>query len=334
MKQATSQTLITGCYRSGTEYITQLLGNQPDLTTTMYVTNFMRYYWGEYDPVSDPKNYTDLVFDASQTTRQRWGREIDPHRVLDEVEDLAEVDYASLYDLIMSDLVITEEIDHWAEKIQLVWRSIPEFVDNFENGRAILIVRDPRSVLASFKNYTYEPEPAYLGAVFNMLDVFQKAEQYSRTLAEDQFHLMRYEDVIYEPENTLIKAFDFLGLLRDHDLLSQDGWTDTGGDPWGSNSAFDGDFDPDKAVNRWKNRLDPWEVAICEWVVGETMVDFGYEPAGYAPPAETDIDVLRDDPELAHYLVKWQEHGTGVESFPSDPTDPDNWEENAEDGEK
>jgi len=298
----------------------------------MYVTNFMRYYWGSYDPIDEVENYYQLVFDATMRTRRRWDRKIDAHRILDEVDRSESVDYALLYDLIMSDLLISEGVHHWAEKIQLVWTKIPAFIDAFDNGRAILIIRDPRSVLASFKKFTYEPEPAYLGAIFNMLDVLQCAKTYSQQFSSDRFHTIRYEDIVYEPEETLKAAFDFLDLSADHDLLSEAGWTGASGGPWRTNSAYDNDkFDKDAAVHRWKGNLEPWELSLCELIVGDEMAEFGYEPQEPDPPDKDTLDVLRTDPELSQYYTRWKETGEGVESYPSDPTDPDNWTENVPD---
>ncbi len=36
MKESKSQTLITGVYRTGTEYITQLINRNPNVIATMY----------------------------------------------------------------------------------------------------------------------------------------------------------------------------------------------------------------------------------------------------------------------------------------------------------
>jgi hypothetical protein len=289
----------------------------------------MRYYWGQYDPIEERENHYQLVFDAAMRTRRRWGREIDPHRILDQIERESGVSYARLYDLMMSDLVLSDETTHWAEKIQLVWTKIPDFVNAFEDGRAILIIRDPRSVLASFKNFTYEPEPAYLGAIFNMLDVLQRANQYSEQLDPSHFHVIRYEDIVTDPEATLTSAFNFLDLSSDHDLLSTEGWTDTSGDSWEVNSSFkDEEFDKEAAIYRWKNNLEPWELSLCEMVVSDVMTDFGYEPSDVSTPDEDALEILRDDSELSEYYRRWKKEGKGVESYPSNPENPSNWSEN------
>lgn len=295
----------------------------------MYVTNFMRNYYGKYDPVYERENYTQLVFDSSCRIRIRWEEALDPHEVLDELEGENEISYGSTYDKIMSGL-IPDVTPHWAEKMQLVWRSIPNFLEMFDDGKAVLVVRDPRSVLASFKEFTYAPEPRYLGAIFNALDSMQKGREYRQQLDRDQFYIVRYEDVVREPESTVKGLLNFLGLSTDHDLLSEEGWTDTSGDRWHVNSAFDEgeSFDKNAAVHRWRGNLEKWELALCERVNGEMMEAYGYELSGVSVSESKYLDIIRQGEQIRSFFEQWKHTGEGVEQYPTDPTDPDNWAEN------
>ena len=46
------QVLITGCYRSGTEYFSLLLSNNKEIAVTMYTTSFMRYSFNKYNNIA------------------------------------------------------------------------------------------------------------------------------------------------------------------------------------------------------------------------------------------------------------------------------------------
>ena len=50
------QILITGCYRSGTDYSSILINNHPKVAITTYTTSFMRYSFNRYSPVSKKEN--------------------------------------------------------------------------------------------------------------------------------------------------------------------------------------------------------------------------------------------------------------------------------------
>jgi len=328
MTNSEQRVLITGCYRTGSEYITQLLGNHPKLETSMYITNFMRFCWNRYDSVDEADNYSALIFDTARRMWLRYGREFDVYDVLETCRESSTVDYGLIYDEIMSDILLSEHAHSWAEKTQLVWTKIPAFLDMFEERKAILIVRDPRSVLASFKEFTYEPEPAYLTAAFNTLDSMQHGLEYRRGLGSDEFHIIRYEDVIREPEPTLHSAFEFLDLSADHDVLSTDGWTKPSGEPWEANSAFadsNEEFDPESAINRWQDTLEPWEVAFSEMINMDVMEKFGYETARNDHDQFDFSERVHGHELLERAYEQWKRSGEGIEAFPSDPLDSHNW---------
>lgn len=334
MIRSKKQILITGCYRSGTEYVTLLLNNHPNLSASMYVVSFMRFCYDRYNPVEEERNYSRLVFDAAQRIRARWGRKLDVHKILDYCESVEKVTYSLLYDLMMSDLFLTDEVQEWAEKTQLVWTKIPDFLEMFPRGKTILIVRDPRSVLASFKRYTYAPEPAYLSAVFNCYGAMQLGLEYKDKFEANRYYVVKYEDVVTSPEKTLIGLFNFLELSSYHNLLSREGWKDAGGNPWHHNSAFlakearGSTFDKQAAVERWKNNLSSWEIALCEAINGELMDIYGYEHSGISEDWPTIVGPVLTDDKLTTYLRRWLTEGRGVEEFPTDPLVSENWEEN------
>lgn len=334
MIRSKNQILITGCYRSGTEYITLLMNNHPDLSASMYVVSFMRFCYGKYDPIEKEVNYSKLVFDVAQRIRSRWHRKLDVHKILDCCENVERVTYPFLYNLIMSELFLSDKVQVWAEKTQLVWTKIPHFLEMFPRGKAIQIIRDPRSVLASFKKYTYAPGYAYLGAIFNCYDAMKLGLEYKDRSKAERYYVVKYEDVVTSPKKTLIDLFDFLELSSDHDLLSQKGWKDAKGNPWHHNSAFLPDeaqghaFDKQTAVERWKNNLFDWEIALCEAVTGEVMGSYGYEHSDISEEWEIFLRPLLAEDKLTGYLQQWITEARGVEEFPTDPLKPENWEEN------
>ena len=329
------QVLITGCYRTGSEWLTQLMNNHPELTATMYVVSFMRFCYRRYDPLDDPANYSRLLFQAAARIWQRWGRRLPVYRILEACAAQPEVTYAFLYDRMMRELFLEGGEGHWAEKTQLVWSRVPDFLEMFPQGKAVMILRDPRSVLASFKRYTYAPPPAYLGAVFNSLGAMQAAADYQRRWGGSRFLALRYEDLVADTAGQMRRVFAFLGLSAEYDLTTPRDWRDPRGRPWEHNSAFlppqasARQFDPQAAVRRWQEHLEPWEVGLCEAVCGPAMRAWGYQPSGADPRWPTALGHLLADANLTRFLRRWASEGRGVEEFPTDPLRPENWEENA-----
>lgn len=328
------QVLITGCYRTGTEYVSLLLGNHPDLAVTMYTTGFMRFCYNRYNPVEEEINYSRLLFDADQRIRTRWNKNLNVHSVLDYCGKAEKVTYDLLYDLMMSDLFLTDQVKNWAEKTQLVWTKIPAFLEMFPRGKAINVVRDPRSVLASFKKFTYAPKPAYLGAIFNCYDSMHSGLDYKDNFDSNRFYLLKFEDLLTSPEKALFELFTFLELSTEHDLFSQKEWKDARNKPWHHNSAFlspdapSNTFDKSTAINRWVDNLSNWEIALCEAINGELFESFGYKLSGISKDWTKFLKPMLSDEKLTRYLTRWILERKGVEGFPTDPLLTENWEEN------
>lgn len=300
----------------------------------MYITNFMRFCYDRYNPVEEEPNYKRLLSDTAERIKSRFNRNLNVQKIIDYCKQIEKVSYALLYDLMMSDLFLTGQVQSWAEKTQLVWTKIPAFLDMFPQGKVIQIVRDPRSVLASFKKYTYAPEPAYLGAIFNCYGSMSSGLAYKKEFNISRYYLLKYEDVLTSPEKTLIDLFNYLGLSTDHELLNMNGWKDVRGNPWQHNTAFltsgvkNNKFDKLAAINRWKNNLSNWEIALCEAINKELLDSYGYERSGISEEWPTILKPLMADDKLTGYLRRWIGEGLGVEEFPTDPLLPENWEEN------
>jgi hypothetical protein len=325
MIKSKKQIYLTGCYKSGTEYITQLLSNHPNLSST-FDTNYMRYCYKRYDPVD--KKWRQLLGDMNDILYQRFKKELNIEEITAECEKSDNITYGLLYDLIMSSLYLHDDVNMWADKIQLGWRHIPDFLEMFPSGKAIIIIRNPRAVLSSFKRHTYAPKPLYLGAVFNCYDSMKHAEIY-QDLYPTRFMKVLYEDVLMDPEPNLENIFEFLGLSHDHELLSNANWKDPTGKKWEYNTSYpvEGKFDPIASMNKWKTELQDWEKAFCDKINRKYLDINNYEPANISTKIEIpDTEVFND--KIMEYLEGWLLADSGIQEFPTDPLNPNNWSVN------
>ncbi len=324
-----SQTLITGVYRSGTEFVTHCLDSHPELSATMYRVNVLRFALGRFDPIHERENYVGAVHGLAQRIRERYALELDVGVVIQALDEASAVDYCALYDAVMTTMYLDDRVRHWAEKVQLVWREIPYFLERMPRGKALMVIRDPRSVLASFKRFTYAPPPAYLGAVFNCLDAMQKALEYSENYPES-FFWVRYEDAVQRPEETTRSIWRFLGLDPGFPLTPQGRWLDSYGRPWNSNTCFQnpenrGDcFDTQAALER-KSLLNREERSLTEAVCGPLMQRFGYKLTDDVPDWLAVFRLFAADDVISGYFRNWIVSGVGVQAFPTDPLKRENW---------
>ena len=324
-----SQTLITGVYRTGSEFFAHTIGGHPALAARMYNIDVMKWAYRQYDPIEDPANARRALADIAERNRLRYDFTIDIEAIERAYRACGAPGYGTLYDVLMTELFCNAEKRHWAEKCQLLWREIPDFLRLMPNGRVILILRDPRSVLASFKKFTFVPPPAYLGAVFNCFDAMKHAKRYAAELPADRFLVVRYEDCAAAPEAEARRVYAFLGLDPSRAVYDPASWGQDGV-AWRANTAFQAAselFDTARSLQRWRENLDDDEIAFTEAVCGPLMGEFGYAPAG------TRLDwpgVLRrfiDNEQIAGWFKSWLLRGEGAQAYPLDPRNPANWAE-------
>lgn len=325
-----SQTLITGVYRSGTEYITQCINSHPDISATMYQVNYLRFVVGRFEPVSDRRKLKGALDYIAQRMESRYKVQLDIPAILALLEDSDPITHGSVFDAIMTSHYLGGKRGHWAEKNQLLWREIPSFLDMMPNGKAILIIRDPRAVLASFKKFTYAEPPAYLGAIFNCLDTMNYARRYSEELPKDRFMVLKYEDYVSAPQASSERVWDFLSLEGTQDVTDQSQWVDAYGKPWHANSKEHSKenpkpFDVAAALARWQSELGPREIGLTEIVCREQMNRFGYMPTNEVTNLEDCLELFDEDPAMMEHLEHWQRTGEGIQQFPTDPLKPENW---------
>lgn len=317
MNRSQGQCLITGVYRSGTEYVAQLLTGHPALSSTLYHVNALRFV---ATPTVAPA--TALVAIADRLS-ERYSLTLDVDAALAHFDGVPQQTRCALYDAAMTTLWLRNGRTHWAEKCQLVWRDGPEFVRDMPNGKVVLVIRDPRSVLASFKHYTYAKPPAYLGAVFNCLDAMQLATSWP----SDRLAVIRYEDAARHPAETRQRLLQFLDLDPDAGRMDPSQWRNEKGEAWKANTAFGEKFSVEDAIGRWRI-LSAAELSFTEAICGEHMMALGYEPLNEAASAKDAELLCEGNDQLTQQLARWRATGEGMQAFPTDPTRRENWQEN------
>jgi len=310
--------MISGVYRSGTTILAQVVGAHRDV----YLT---------YDTIKYPRFCLDQKLEEGGRTiaeeiggriTPRWGVEFDVEAV---VESLPESPtHAQVYERALAQLRDNYKpiAQIYGEKIAVMWTSIPDFLEMFPQGRAIHIIRDPRDVVASFKNITYEPGFAYLDGAFNCLHAMSAVRAIQDYYGENRLMLVRLEDLTEDPELTARRISEFLGRTYDADMLNPQKYRDKAGNAWKNNSGFFPETQGiDKNQQRWREHLSSAEVFFVEMVVMAKMVEFGYKPSGRVPNQQEwqEIYSFIQDPFLSKRFAHWIATGKGLEGYPSDP---------------
>lgn len=161
-----------------------------------------------------------------------------------------------------------------------VWSNefYPALRRSFPKTKCLIIVRDPRSILAS-KVGSGEPYPcAFMGRQWRKLACLSAYLKHA--YPEDVF-LLNYEQLVRSPEKFIQEVCDFLEIEFVSNFLDltlyKDGWNKE----WKPNSSFA--ISNSKSINsntveKWKSILSPEEIATIELYTHDWMLQFNYEP--------------------------------------------------------
>lgn len=222
---------------------------------------------------------------------------------------------------------------NWGEYANLQWRYIPHFLEIFPNGKIIIVMRDPRAIIASFKKLTFMPGHLYLNIIFNWIDFINYLHEYQNVYPKTSMHIVKLEDLHLYPETFVPKLVHFAGEKFDPIMLQPDRW------PEKLDERYDKvnlsahtkkkvyGFEP-KRNEIWKETLEPSEIELIELIAGDSI-----ELAGY--PLLNNKKTLKQKSRsltaaLDHSILKknyetFLENGRGTDQLPTDPSLPENW---------
>jgi len=321
--------LITGVYRTGSTLLTMILNQNPNVRISYDRANFYRFYLDRAGTIEE--RYQEILEEAQERFKTRWNAKVPVERIKLRIEEDKPITFAKVYKHFMLETFFEGQDNfRWGEKTLLQWSNIPLFLHMFPEGQALQIIRDPRSIVASQRQTTWEKPFRYLDAVFVCVHAMNWAKTVGSTLAKGAYTVVRYEDLVMDPESEIRRVCNFLGIGYLERMLDSRQFKDGDGKLWIPNTPFN---DVESGISahpreRWKSSLETWELLFVESILAEEMLYFGYEPSG-VKFTSSDLSMIweriRETPLIQDRLQRWLGTGEGVEEYASDPRDPRNW---------
>jgi sulfotransferase family protein len=115
----------------------------------------------------------------------------------------------------------------WIEKTPSNSLGFKYFLEIFKKGKIVHLVRDPYDTVASFSNRGFSP---IIGAgmyIYNNAMALRCSD-------DRRYYLMKYENLVINPEQEFKKLFDFLGLEFNKEILFPTQKEDDGINEWGN----------------------------------------------------------------------------------------------------
>jgi len=289
-------TFICGHPKSGTSLLMTLLDSHPQLLVypeeSAYFRRFCRVTAGmsfeqkiaqadqhllhmfEWDAVDPPpsqagfpdRDYTAFSYDAIRQAFRSWIQKLG----YQECSLLPAAMFA--YGEISG--MLTENTKRWVEKTPYNERFTAQIFSLWPEAKCIHVIRDPRDNYTSYRRKHPDWTPWVFAASWRGSTLL--AERNRRTYGENRYLVLRFEDLLSEPDAVLERIRMFL-VIEDDPVLRQ---PTRAGRQWGGNSMFGDQFArvSTAPLGRWRESLDDRSLAQLEAALGTIMTRWEYEP--------------------------------------------------------
>ncbi len=166
----------------------------------------------------------------------------------------------------------SEETLYWVEKSPYNERFADQIFEWWPEARCIHLVRDPRDNYASYRKKHPNWTPEFFA--WDWWQSLRKGLRNQKRFGAQRYWILRYEDIVLEPDVFVQKLCMFLG-IKSHPGL----WCPSRvGIPWGGNSMFGDRFEgiSSSPLGRWKETLTINEARVIEAMLTTSMARFSY----------------------------------------------------------
>jgi hypothetical protein len=167
----------------------------------------------------------------------------------------------------------------WVEKTPGQEHCIDRIVGLYPRARFVHLLRDPRSVAAAISRHDRATghETDLLGVGLTVSQSFAAAERNLKRLGEDRYLVLRYEELVSDPEPAMRRAADFVGIEWAGSLLTPT----VGGIEATSNSSWPARKVTGRIESRqlelWREELDERSAELVSGITRQAAGRFGYQ---------------------------------------------------------
>lgn len=266
-------TFVVGCERSGTTLLAVMIGRHTSIAMMPETHFFLRVV---------PRRLRALPLTHSQILKRYYksprASDIDLDRgELERRFNAMPPTCAALFETILSMYTERWGKARGAEKTPFHLLCVPLILKWFPEARIVGIVRDGRDVVRSIMNAPWTAHRSLRRHCWK----WARSAKLSRRLARKyprNFHLIRYEELVLQPEKTLHGVDAFLGIPFEAGQLQQTG-DPTGVVPdrergWKGNAIERPDA---SRIGKWASKVTPHERLVMNSLMGPELREFGYD---------------------------------------------------------
>jgi sulfotransferase family protein len=269
---------VVGCPRSGTTLLQLMLHAHPRIAIPPE-TRFLlpvfdsRHTLGD---LRDAANRRELALRIVEDRATKFhDLRLDPDQVVEEIV-AGPPTVGTAVGIVFQAYARRFDKPRWGDKRPAYIRRLDVLLRLFPDAQIVHLIRDGRDCVASLKEMPwYKPDSFH--AVATWTGAIDAGRRAAHRLGPASYYEMRYERLVTDPEGELAGLCGFLGEEYDPAMARPNQLAKVAvpaRKKW--HSRTHGSLDPARAGS-WAHRLDPWEIALCESVMGSRLTDYGYE---------------------------------------------------------
>jgi hypothetical protein len=177
----------------------------------------------------------------------------------------------------------------WGEKTPRHVFRIAEMLSVWPEAKVVCLVRDPRAVVASYRDWKrgkpdstapdrFRATRSYHPVLSSLLvkSAVEASQQARRRFGAERILLLRYEELVTEPEPSVRALAEWIGVDYVPSMLDVQNKYGSYGDVKGGISQA--------PLERWRTKLSPTEIAVIQTCCRRTMEQLGYPWEAVSPP--------------------------------------------------
>jgi len=280
-----SPVFIVGTPRSGTTLLAGILGRH----TNIFIEGEFHFFDDIYSKrkvfghPSDPKAF-EAIYNELLMHYKRFSFFQDQKRVerifaSDTVKKRMQAEcksYKDIYSIFMNMQARDSGKTRWGNQVPRDLFNIHLILSFYPDAKVIMCVRDIRDFLHSYKYKWRKTSPQNIARIKSMYHPIvtsilwklgvRKISEIKRS-RKNNFIIIRYEDLVNDPELTIRDMCKTIGENFEHDMLDIDS----------DNSSFGSQKGIFKtSAGRWARGLTGEEAFLAQWIGGKELMAFGY----------------------------------------------------------
>ena len=290
MPGAERPVFVLGCPRSGTTLLQLMLHNHPRIaippeTRFLVAAYHSRSSFGDLREESNRRALADFIVRRRQTLFYDLG--LDPHEITEEIAT-GPPTLGSALGIVFRAYARRFNKPRWGDKRPGYYQDIPALLQLFPDAQIVHLIRDGRDCVASLKVMPWFQQDIY-AAISTWMEAIGIARRAARGLAPGAYCEVRYEQLVADPTGHLNVLCDFLGEEYDP-AMTEPARIAAAVLPkrqtWHVGTQ---EHVTQARSGSWQERLEPWEIGLCEAVMGRTLQGLGYELSEKQRPSATHL---------------------------------------------